>query len=257
MITSPAKVDGREADAIEVGGLNVFFEQLHVLEDVSFRSRRGEFIAAVGPSGCGKSTLLNVLAGFIAPSSGSVVIEGQVPSSPNLNRGMVFQEYALFPWRTAWRNVAFALESGGMDDKTERRKRALELLELVNLSRFADGYPHQLSGGMKQRVAIARALANDPSLLLMDEPLGALDALTRESLMELIDAVWRRTKQTVVYITHNVTEAVYLGDRVLVFTPGPRARIKADVSIDLPRPRDRLADESVEYQRTITALVTS
>lgn len=230
------------------------YGQLTVLDHVTLTVPRGQFVSIVGPSGCGKSTLLNILAGFVKPVSGRVLVEGHPPGSPKVNRGMVFQEYALFPWQTAWRNVAFPLEATGMT-KEERRERALELLGLVGLESFADAYPHELSGGMKQRVAIARALANDPNILLMDEPLGALDALTRENLMELIDEVWRRTQHTVIYITHNVAEAVYLGDRVIVFTPGPGASIKADIPIGLERPRDRLSERAVDYQRQITAMV--
>lgn len=250
--TAGSGVEG--SPAVQVAGLHVHYQSLHVLDGVSFDVPRSQFVTVVGPSGCGKSTMLNVLAGFISPTSGTVRIEGESPGSAELNRGVVFQEYALFPWRTAWRNVAFALEAVGLQ-RDERRERAMELLRLVRLESFADSYPHQLSGGMKQRVAIARALASEPSLLLMDEPLGALDALTREKLMELIDDVWRSTRQTVIYVTHNVAEAVFLGDRVIVFTAGPGAGIKADLPINLERPRDRLSDEAIEYQRRITELV--
>lgn len=240
---------------ISVSNLDVVLGDRHVLDGISFTVREGEFLVIVGASGCGKSTLLNVLAGFITPNSGEIFVEGFEPTSSELRRGMVFQEYALFPWRTAWRNVAMPLEALGVP-KEQRRRRALDLLDSVKLRDFADTYPHHMSGGMKQRVAIARALASEPSVLLMDEPLGALDALTREELMTLLAELWERTKLTVVYITHNVTEAVYLGDRVLVFSPGPRSVIAEDVSIDIERPRDALSEEAVEYQRRVTALVS-
>lgn len=231
------------------------YGELTVLDHITLKVPQSQFVPIVGPSGCGKSTLLNILAGFVKPVDGRVLVGGHAPGSMKVNRGMVFQEYALFPWQTAWRNVAFPLEVSGVA-KAERRERAVELLRLVGLEDFVDAYPHQLSGGMKQRVAIARALANDPSILLMDEPLGALDALTRETLMELIDEVWQRTQQTVIYVTHNVAEAVYLGDRVIVFSPGPNAVVKADIPIDLERPRDRLSVKVLEYQRHITELVS-
>jgi len=180
------------------------------LRDVSFGVADSEFICVVGRSGCGKTTLLNILAGFLTPTKGDVLIGGRAVSGRGLDRGVVFQDFAqLFPWRTAQRNVEFGLEMKGVP-RDERAKTAQRFLGLVNLEQFAGAYPHELSGGMQQRVAIARALAYNPSVLLMDEPFAALDALTRDEMQRLLVDVWRETKKTIVYVTHNVAEAVYL-----------------------------------------------
>ena len=200
----------------------------------SFDIEQAEFLCLVGPSGCGKSTLLNIIAGFLAPTAGEVLIGGKPITGHGMDRGVVFQDFAqLFPWRTALGNVAFGLEMKGMP-RPERERIALEQLRLVKLEKFAQAYPHHLSGGMQQRVAIARALAYDPSVLLMDEPFAALDALTRDDMQRLLSEVWRATRKTVVYVTHNVAEAVYLADRVVVMTPHP-GTVKAQVAIR-PRP---------------------
>ncbi|MGH3436812.1 MAG: ABC transporter ATP-binding protein [Sciscionella sp.] len=212
--------------------------RVHVLDDVTLQIGRREFWCVIGPSGCGKSTLLSMLAGFIEPSIGQITLDGLPARSPRLRRAVVFQEYALFPWQTAVKNVEFGLESRGVT--SGRRERAIRFLELVGLADFADVHPHELSGGMQQRVAIARALACEPEFLLMDEPLGALDALTRDQLQVLISRLWQEFGQTVVYVTHNVYEAVFLADRIVVFTAGP-GKVKAIVDVNLPRPRD-LAD---------------
>lgn len=254
------QVTPESGKAVAVESLVFGYEGLRVLEDITFHVDRGEFVAIVGPSGCGKSTLLGILAGFLEADSDSVLIEGQRPTSPTLRRGVVFQEYALFPWRTTVRNIEFALEgtgrvrTGSRKAKEERRDRAMELLRMVGLESFAESYPHQLSGGMKQRVAIARALACDPELLLMDEPLGALDALTRESLIVEIGRILERTKQTVVYVTHNVVEAVTLADRVVVFESNP-GRIQEIIDIPMPRPREPLSDDVVAHERKIRSLL--
>ena len=216
----------------------------------SFDIEQSEFICLVGPSGCGKSTLLNIIAGFLAPTSGEIRIGGKAVTGRGMDRGVVFQDFAqLFPWRTALRNVAFGLEMKGVP-RPEREKIALEQLQLVKLEKFANAYPHHLSGGMQQRVAIARALAYNPSVLLMDEPFAALDALTRDDMQRLLSEVWRATRKTVVYVTHNVAEAVYLADRVVVMTPHP-GTVKAQVAIRLPRPRDPLSVEFLEYQKEL------
>jgi NitT/TauT family transport system ATP-binding protein len=220
------------------------------LQDVSFSVEPAEFLCVVGQSGCGKTTMLNIAAGFLKPTKGEVVIGGRAVTGKGLDRGVVFQDFAqLFPWRTAQRNVEFGLEMKGIA-KEEREEIALRFLKLVNLEKFARSYPHELSGGMQQRVAIARALAYNPAVLLMDEPFAALDALTREEMQRFLVDVWRETKKTVIYVTHNVAEAVYLADRVIVFSPHP-GTVKAQVKITLPRPRDTLSIEFLEYQKQI------
>ena len=204
------------------------------LRDVSLTVEEGEFITILGPSGCGKSTLLHLVAGLLPPSRGRVVFEGAPQGRPLTS--VVFQDHALFPWRTVRDNVAFGLEMRGVP-AGERRRRAGRLLAMVGLDGFADRYPHHLSGGMRQRVAIARALAVDPALLLMDEPFSALDAQSR-SLMQLeLLALWERTPTSVLYVTHQIQEAVLLGDRVVVMTRRP-GRILTSRPVDLPRPRD-------------------
>ena len=220
------------------------------LRDVSFGVAESEFICVVGRSGCGKTTLLNILAGFLAPTEGDVLIGGRAVRGRGLDRGVVFQDFAqLFPWRTAQRNVEFGLEMKGVP-REERAKTAQRFLGLVNLESFAGAYPHELSGGMQQRAAIARALAYNPSVLLMDEPFAALDALTRDEMQRLLVDVWRETRKTIVYVTHNVAEAVYLADRIIVLTPHP-GTVKAEVKVTLPRPRDPLSVPFVECQKDV------
>src|SRR5215470_2425136 len=220
------------------------------VKDVTLNIDASEFVCIVGPSGCGKSTLLNIIAGFLAPAAGEILIGGKKVDGHGMDRGVVFQDFAqLFPWRTALGNVAFGLEMNGVP-KPERERMALEQLTLVKLEKFAAAYPHHLSGGMQQRVAIARALAYNPSVLLMDEPFAALDALTRDDMQRLLAEVWRETRKTVVYVTHNVAEAVYLADRVVVMTPHP-GMVKTEVPIRLPRPRDPLSVEFLQYQKSL------
>jgi NitT/TauT family transport system ATP-binding protein len=194
-----------------------------------------EFVSLVGTSGCGKSTLLSIVAGLQEATAGEVLVDGRPVTGPGRDRGVVFQTYTLFPWLTARENIEFALR-GEPIGKGERRDLALEQLKLVGLERFADAHPNQLSGGMKQRVAIARALSYRPQILLMDEPFGALDALTRQLMQELLTNVWERHRLTVLFVTHDVEEAVYISDRVLVMTNRP-GRIKKEVVVDLERPR--------------------
>ena len=220
------------------------------VDGVSFDMEQSQFLCLLGPSGCGKTTLLNIIAGFLAPTGGEIRIGGEAVRGQGTDRGVVFQDFAqLFPWRTALGNVAFGLEMKGIG-KTEREEIALKQLRLVKLEKFAQSYPHHLSGGMQQRVAIARALAYNPSVLLMDEPFAALDALTRDAMQRLLADVWRETRKTVIYVTHNVAEAVYLADRVIVMTPHP-GRIKTEVPITLARPRDPLSVEFLECQKTL------
>jgi NitT/TauT family transport system ATP-binding protein len=244
---------------IEVRDVTLDYEtpkgKVRAVERASFGARPAEFLCLVGPSGCGKTTLLNMIAGFFAPSAGEIRIGGEAVSGQGLDRGIVFQDFAqLFPWRTALGNVAFGLEMKGVA-KEERERIAREQLRLVKLEKFADAYPHHLSGGMQQRVAIARALAYNPRVLLMDEPFAALDALTRDEMQRLLAEVWRATRKTVIYVTHNVAEAVYLADRVIVMTPHP-GRIKAEVPIRLPRPRDALSVEFLEHQKEVLRQLT-
>jgi NitT/TauT family transport system ATP-binding protein len=220
------------------------------VDGVSFDMEQSQFLCLLGPSGCGKTTLLNIIAGFLAPTGGEIRIGGEAVRGQGTDRGIVFQDFAqLFPWRTALGNVAFGLEMKGIG-KSEREQIALKQLRLVKLEKFAQSYPHHLSGGMQQRVAIARALAYNPSVLLMDEPFAALDALTRDAMQRLLADVWRETRKTVIYVTHNVAEAVYLADRVIVMTPHP-GRIKIEVPITLARPRDPLSVEFLECQKTL------
>jgi NitT/TauT family transport system ATP-binding protein len=204
-------------------------DRFTALEDITLDVRPGEFLALVGPSGCGKSTLLDLLGGLTAPTSGRILLDGRPIEGPARDRGIVFQQYALFPWRTAVQNVEFGLDIAGLKAR-QRREIARHYLDLVGLTAFADRYPHELSGGMKQRVAIARSLAYDPEVLLMDEPFAALDAQTRETLQGELLRIWRATGKTIIFITHGIDEAVVLGQRVAVMTSRP-GRIKHVVEI--------------------------
>ena len=249
--TSPTAT---QTKGISVQGLGVTFglggdQPVEALSPVDIEFQPGEFIALVGPSGCGKSTLLNALAGFIKPTAGQALIGGEPVTRPSMDHGMVFQDYALFPWLNVLDNVAFGLERQGMG-KAERHARAREYLGMVGLQDFAEKRPRQLSGGMKQRVAIARAFATDPSVILMDEPFGALDALTRRFLQHQLLEIWRRNQKTVVFVTHSVQEAVYLASRVIVMTARP-GRIKLDQAIDMEHPRDFSSAEFRDYEKLI------
>jgi NitT/TauT family transport system ATP-binding protein len=212
-----------------------------------------EFVCLLGPSGCGKSTLLNIVAGFLEPTTGRVLVDGAPVTGPGADRGVVFQEYVLFPWLTVAGNVEFGLTLKGMATD-ERRRTAARYLDLVGLRAHAEKFPVQLSGGMKQRVAIARALANSPSIILMDEPFGALDAQTREILQEELSRIQRVEHKTIVFVTHSIREAVYLADRVVVMTSAP-GRIKQIFDIKLPDVRDRFTPEFTQYESEITRLV--
>lgn len=216
-------------------------KKLHVLQQVTLTINKGEFLCLLGPSGCGKSTLLRLLAGIETCEFGEIRCDGQLISGPSPERGFVFQDYALFPWLTVRQNIEFGLEVRKVSKK-ERKKISRHYLEMMNLSEVAEAYPAQISGGMKQRVAIARALCLKPSLLLMDEPFGALDAITRMQLQEELIKIWQREKITVVFVTHDVEEAVYLGSRVVVMGSRP-STIKGVLEIPLPHPRQRTAAE--------------
>src|SRR3982075_1798231 len=239
---------------IEVSNVSLIYDtpagQVQGVADVSFAIEASEFVCIVGPSGGGKSTLLNIIAGFISPTGGQIRIGGKAVTGHGMDRGVVFQDFAqLFPWRTALGNVAFGLEMKGVP-KQERDTIALEQLALVKLNKFARSYPPHLSGGMQQRVAIARALAYNPAVLLMDEPFAALDALTRDDMQRLLAGVWRETRKNRIYVTHNVAEAVYLADRVVVMTSHP-GMVKSEVPIPLARPRDPLSVEFLDYQKAL------
>jgi len=212
-----------------------------------------ELVCLLGPSGCGKSTLLNIVAGFLPPSTGRVLVDGRPVSGPGADRGVVFQEYALFPWLTVAENVDFGLRVRGVP-AAERRATVARYLDLVGLAAHAGKFPVQLSGGMKQRVAIARALANNPSIVLMDEPFGALDAQTRETLQDELSRLQRVEHKTILFVTHSIREAVYLADRVVVMTSGP-GRIREIFAIRLPESRDRFAPEFTRYESEITRVV--
>ena len=205
------------------------------LADIDFTVRDGEFVAIVGPSGCGKSTLLRILAGLMPPTSGQAELAGSPIDGPRRDIGVVFQSPVLFPWRTVLANAELPVDVQGLDRKAMRAK-ALELLKLVGLEGFESRYPRELSGGMQQRVSLVRALIHDPALLLMDEPFGALDAMTRETMHIELQRIWMERRKTIVFITHSIAEAVFLADRVLVMTPRP-GKIGAELKIDLPRPR--------------------
>ena len=246
---------GRTADAVPAGtpvttaagsvvveGVSKLYastdgEPSWALLNVSLDIRPGEFLCAIGPSGCGKTTLLNMIAGFTAPTRGSVLFDGRPIAGPGPDQGVVFQEYALFPWLTAQRNVEFGLQMRGVA-KAERRERARASLDMVGLLGAADRYPFELSGGMRQRVAVARALVNHPRILLMDEPFAAVDALTRVTLQTELLRIWQEIGLTVFFITHNIEEAVFLGDRIVVMASRP-GRIQCIAENPLPRPRDR------------------
>ena len=207
------------------------------LADISLEVAEGEFVSILGPSGCGKSTLLYIVGGFVQPTQGTVAVDGKPVTGPGPDRGPVFQEFALFPWKTVLGNVMYGpLERGMARSRAEEKARAL--IALVHLTGYENFYPKELSGGMKQRVAIARTLAYEPSILLMDEPFGALDAHTRTGMQKELLEIWERDRKTVLFVTHSVEEAVFLSDRVVVLTRSP-GRIKETVRIDLPRPRRR------------------
>ncbi|MEU4415675.1 ABC transporter ATP-binding protein [Nocardia salmonicida] len=227
-------------------------EKFTAIDDISIEVEAGEFLVLVGPSGSGKSTLLDLLGGLSKPSSGQILLDGAPITGPGLDRGVVFQQYALLPWRTARANIQFGLEAKGIARK-ERKAIAEHYLELVGLAGFGDRYPHELSGGMKQRVAIARSLAFDPEVLLMDEPFAALDAQTRESLQDELLRIWRTTGKTILFITHGIDEAVYLGQRVAVLTSRP-GRVKAVIDIDIDRSGDidvRSSEQFRDYRHRI------
>ena len=239
---------------LDLRGVSKQFElqgqRIEALRDAHLRVHKGEFVCLIGASGCGKSTLLRIVAGFETPTRGQAMMWDVPIAGPGPERGMVFQDYGLFPWLTVRGNIGFGPSSRGrpageVKDTVER------FIELVGLQRFANAYPHQLSGGMKQRVAIARVLANDAEIVLMDEPFGALDAMTRERLQDELLDIWQRTGLTVLFVTHSIEEAIFLADRIVVMSPGP-GRIESEVMVSLPRPRDVVAADFNEMRRELS-----
>jgi len=219
------------------------------LRDVNFAVEEGEFVCIIGASGAGKTTLFRIIAGLEAASEGTVWLDGEPIEGPGTDRGMVFQEYGLFPWRTVLKNVTFGLEERDLD-KQARLQRAREMIDLVGLDGFENSYPKELSGGMKQRVGIARALAVDPEILLMDEPFGSVDAQTKQRLHEELLDIWSATNKTVLFVTHDVDEAVTLADRVVVLTGSPGS-VHEVVDIELDRPRSRTDDAFADYEQQL------
>ncbi|MEM0203826.1 MAG: ABC transporter ATP-binding protein [Archaeoglobaceae archaeon] len=235
------------SEILRVSNLRKSFNDLLVIDSLSFSVKEGEFFCVLGPSGCGKTTLLRIIAGF-EDYEGEVLLKGEKIKKPGNDRVLVFQDYALFPWRTVIGNVLFGIES--KLPKQEALKIAKEMLKLVALEGFENRYPHELSGGMRQRVALARALVCEPELLLMDEPLSALDAQTRMEMQAELVKIWQRTKKTIVYVTHSIEEAVFLADRILVLSKRP-ARLKALLEVDLERPRNRFDARFTEISQRV------
>lgn len=225
------------------------------LEDINFDVEDGSFVSILGPSGCGKTTLLRIIAGLEKQTSGTILINDVLTDKPGPKRGMVFQEYSLFPWKNVLDNVSFGLKMQGMT-KTEAYEKAEKYLKIVGLEEFKNNYPNELSGGMKQRVAIARALANEPDILLMDEPFGALDAQTRNNLQNELLNIWREQKLTIMFVTHSVDEAVYLSDKIIVLSARP-GRIQKEISVPIKKPRDRTGPEENEIRNEILNLLNT
>lgn len=242
---------------IRIDGVSKWFgaaeHAMPALLGITFEVRANELVSLLGPSGCGKSTLLNIVAGFIPPSEGRVLADGKAITAPGPDRGVVFQEYALFPWLTVQENVEFGLKLKGTS-RPERQRVAEGYLDLVGLTVHRHKFPVQLSGGMKQRVAIARALANNPTIILMDEPFGSLDAQTREIMQEELSRIQRLEHKTILFVTHSIREAVYLADRVVVMTSSP-GTVKEIVEIHLPEPRDKFSATFTHYESDITQVL--
>lgn len=227
---------------------------VNALADASLGVERGQFVVLLGPSGCGKSTLLRIIAGLDTPSSGRVLLNDKEVSAPGPERGMIFQDYALFPWRNVLRNVTFGLEARAIT-LGERTRIAKDLIDLVGLGGFERAYPSQLSGGMQQRASLARALANDPEVLLMDEPFSAVDSQTREVLQEELLRIWRIKHKTIIFVTHDIAESVFLADRVITMSARP-GRVRSDIPVDLERPRDRSSVDFVRLCRRLRQELT-
>jgi len=228
-------------------------ESVHVLEKIQHRIENGRFVSIIGPSGCGKTTLLRIIAGLEKASAGKVLLDGKELVQGSEDVGMVFQEYALFPWRTTLGNIEMGPEIKGVD-KEERRSTAMDYIKMFDLSGFENRYPRELSGGMKQRVAIARTLIMNPRVVLMDEPFGSLDSQTRNALQEFLLRIWQKRADTIIFVTHNVDEAVFLSDEIVVFSKRP-ARIIKILKIEYPRPRDRTSEECNKIRRDVLKIL--
>jgi len=245
------------AEQIEIEHVHKVFrgdgQDVIALRDIDFKISQGQFVCLLGPSGCGKSTLLNAIAGFSLATQGEIRVEGKPVRQPGPDRGMVFQEYALFPWMTVAENITFGLKIR-KEDPRKMEGKLNSLLKMLKLTDFRDRFPKDLSGGMRQRVAIARVLALDSPIMLMDEPFGALDALTRRSLQDELLKIWSEFKKTIVFVTHSIEESIYLSDRIIVMTYRP-GTVKRDVHVDLPRPRNPAATDFNDLKREISQLV--
>ena len=256
-MTATNATSATNASEISIVGVNKVFKtsdrDVVALKDIHLEIPSGQFVCLLGPSGCGKSTLLNAVAGFSLPSSGTITADGKVVTEPGPDRGMVFQEYALFPWMTVEQNIGFGLEIKGMP-KPEIEQRVLGLLGMLGLTDFRSRFPKDLSGGMRQRVAIARVLALDSPIMLMDEPFGALDALTRRNLQDELLRIWSELKKTIIFVTHSIEEAIYLADRIIVMTYRP-GTVKRDITVELPRLRDPSSAEFNVLKRELGQLV--
>lgn len=241
---------------IEVRNMGVVFgeneNQVVAVKDVDLNVQPGEFVSLIGPSGCGKSTLLSIVAGFVKPSSGEARLDNVPITKPGAERGVVFQQYSLFPWLTVRKNVEFGLKMAGAD-ADKRNITARELLDLAGLLAFENHYPDQLSGGMKQRIGIVRALATSPQVLLMDEPFGALDTQTRVVMQEILTNIWQQFRISVLFITHDIEESIFLSDRIYVMTARP-GRIKAEIKVPLPRPRTADMTDTPEFMQLVQEL---
>lgn len=249
---------GKNREKIKIQNIEKTFEsgnKVVALKDVNLNIKENEFAVILGPSGCGKSTLLYLLAGFEKPTSGKILLDGKKIKKPGPDRGFVFQDFALYPWKTVLKNITFGLELKGVS-KQEATKQSMEYIKMVGLEGFEHAYPHTLSGGMKQRVGIARALAYHPEVLLMDEPFGALDAQTRKQMQIELEKIWEKTKKTVAFVTHSVIEAVYLADKVFVMTARP-GKVKGIVEVNLPRPRNYTDKDFLKVRAKILGILES
>ena len=260
LTSSPTIASSPPKGSVNVEGISMTFNRkghsTHVLDSVNLQIKPGELVCLLGPSGCGKSTLLNIIAGFIKPTAGYVMVDQRQVKKPGADRGFVFQQYSLLPWKTTYQNVEFGLKIKGIP-KAEREDMVGEYLNLVGLGKYRNAYPNQLSGGMQQRASIVRALVNSPSVLLMDEPFAALDAQTRHMMQELLLNIWSTLKTTVIFVTHDIEEAVFLGDRIFVMGVQP-GRIKAEIEVPLKRPRhvdDMLSSEFTQLSRQVFELI--